>query len=274
VSAKVAASGRRDGRAAAPEPGPRRPATYDFSHWRDLPFVSCQCITYGRTTLLDEAVESFLRQDYLGRKELVILNDLPSLELRFHHPEVKVINLPCRMRTIGEKRNACVAMCGGEVIFPWDDDDISLPHRISYSLQQMTNHRYFKSDRMWTWGTSGLQPGTRKALAHAMGCWSRALFDEVGGYPHMQSGQDAGIEERFKGKGRIVEETPDHCVYYIYRFADTHSYHLSSHGYGRGYQEAERFVAIRSIGGVHDIRPHWKHDYVARVARPPHPPCS
>lgn len=46
---------------------------YDFSHWSSLPRVSCQCITYGRTTLLDEAVECFLRQDYPGEKELVSL---------------------------------------------------------------------------------------------------------------------------------------------------------------------------------------------------------
>jgi len=38
--------------------------------------VSCQCITYDRVELLEEAIESFLRQDYKGEKELVILNDI------------------------------------------------------------------------------------------------------------------------------------------------------------------------------------------------------
>src|SRR6185312_11669139 len=101
---------------------------YDFAHFKELPRVSCQCITYGRTTLLDEAVESFQRQDYPGEKELVILNDFADLTLRCDAPNVKVVNVPFRMRTIGEKRNACVGFCTGTVIFPWDDDDIHLPH--------------------------------------------------------------------------------------------------------------------------------------------------
>ena len=46
----------------------------------DLPAVSCICLTYGRVALLEEAIESFLRQDYPGVKELVVLNDLD----RFH----------------------------------------------------------------------------------------------------------------------------------------------------------------------------------------------
>jgi hypothetical protein len=240
---------------------------YDLSHWPAPPRVSCQCITYGRTALLDEAVESFLRQDYRGWKELVILNDLPSLTLRFDHPQVKVVNLPARLRSIGEKRNACVALCAGDVIFPWDDDDISLPHRISYSLQQMANHRYFKPDRMWTWRSGGVFPAPKPALAHAMGCWSRELFNEVGGYPHLQSGQDAALEHRFEGRGRTVERTPLAHLFYVYRYAETASYHLSAYGYDRGYAEVARYVHERNVRGVYDIKPAWTHDYSALVAQ-------
>ena len=70
-------------------------------------------LTYGRyageeadhTVLIEEAVESFLRQDYL-RKELVILNDTPGQVIEFDHPRVKIINWPERYPTLGEKRNA------------------------------------------------------------------------------------------------------------------------------------------------------------------------
>ena len=33
------------------------------------PKVSCYCATYGRTKLLEEAIHSFLLQDYEGEKE-------------------------------------------------------------------------------------------------------------------------------------------------------------------------------------------------------------
>lgn len=247
--------------------------TYDLSHWRDPPKVSCQCVTYGRTSLLDEAVEAFLRQDYSGEKELVILNDLSELTIECDLPEVRVVNMPYRMKTIGEKRNACVALCRGDVIFPWDDDDIHLPHRISYCLQQMKNRRYFKANKLWYWRNGELSPEPKEAVAHAMGCWSTEFFDEVNGYPHIQSGQDMALEERFKGEYRHIEDTPEERIYYVYRFPGTGSYHLSSSGYGNGFQEAARFVSRKKISGVHVIRPHWKQDYLqlvadARMSRP------
>src|SRR5690349_243347 len=46
--------------------------------------VSCICATYNRPPhfqwLLEEAIESFLRQDY-AEKELIVLNDCPEQEL-------------------------------------------------------------------------------------------------------------------------------------------------------------------------------------------------
>ena len=238
---------------------------FDFSGWPTLPRVSCQCITYGRTTLLDESVESFLRQDYPGESELVILNDLPDLRLQFKHPRVRVVNLPCRLRTVGEKRNACVALCTGEVIFPWDDDDISLPHRISYSLSRMADRRYYKADRFWYWASGHIKPPPRKGVAHAMSCWAVEFFDEVGGYPHIQSGQDTGLEERFQGPDRIVEAIDSADVYYIYRFPGTHSYHLSAHGHGHGYDEAARHVDRAGMAGDYEIAPTWRQDYLQLV---------
>ena len=107
--------------------------------------ISCYCITYDRTELLEETIESFHRQDYKEEKELVILNDCAEQILEYNHPEVHIINTPKRFRTIGEKRNACIAMCSGDVIFPWDDDDISLPWRISLSLKYKDKHPYFKN---------------------------------------------------------------------------------------------------------------------------------
>ena len=96
-----------------------------------LPFVSCYCPTYGRPRLLEEAIESFLRQDYTGAKELVVLNDHVEQQLIFDHPEVRIINSGERIVPVARKFNECVDLCNGEVLFPWDDDDIYLPWKIS-----------------------------------------------------------------------------------------------------------------------------------------------
>lgn len=240
-----------------------RNRAYNLSHWPRMPKVSCQCITYGRPHLLNEAVESFLRQDYTGEKELIILNDHPEVLIEpFNHSEVKVFNVGSRFRSIGEKRNACCALSNGQVIFPWDDDDISLPWRISFTLEQMKNLHYMKPDKLWYWSNGTLS--IRKAVAHAMGAWSRELFDKVRGYPHIQSGQDQGIENLFGATGkREVVSVGAADVFYIYRFPGTGSYHLSTYGYGKGLTDAEQYVARHVKPGRHPINPQWKQDYVS-----------
>src|SRR6185437_12376322 len=91
------------------------------------PGVSCLCLTYGRPRLLEESVESFLRQDWPGPKELVILNDHPEQPIVFEHPEVFVCNVGRRLRSLGEKRNLSVALARHDNLLVWDDDDIYLP---------------------------------------------------------------------------------------------------------------------------------------------------
>ncbi|QDT40358.1 Glycosyl transferase family 2 [Gimesia alba] len=239
-----------------------KPRAYDFSHWPVLPKASCQCITYGRPELLNEAIESFLRQDYQGEKELIILNDHSDiLYEEFDHPEIHVFNIKQRFQSIGEKRNACCGLCTGDVIFPWDDDDISLPWRISYSIEQMKNCSYYKPDRLWYWNKGSIR--VSKTMAHGMGAWSRTLFDEVQGYPHIQSGQDQAIEKLFQKTGkRNVPEINEKDIFYIYRFPGTGSYHLSSFGYGNGLKGAEEFVSQKVRSGIYKIDPQWKQNYV------------
>jgi len=253
---------------------------YNFDQWNGkLPKVSCQCLTYARTDLLDEAVESFLRQDYPGEKELVILNDYDQLEIRSDIPNVKVINLPYRMRTIGEKRNACVAMCDGDIIFPWDDDDIHLPHRISYSIEHMTNHHYYKPDKSWVWDNGVIRYKT--LVAPSMGAWSKTFFDDVRGYPPINCGEDQAIENAFHSMDaktlrrienkdelgfsprRAVQDIPVKDIFYIYRFNGTKSYHLSCWGWNDiGFQKAAEFASKYKIEGIHEISPHWSQDFI------------
>ena len=86
----------------------RRKGEQRLSAWKTRPAVSCFCLTYGRPELLEEAIFSFLQQDYAGPKEMIVLNDYADQVLTFDHPEVQVVNVPRRFRTLGEKMNAAV----------------------------------------------------------------------------------------------------------------------------------------------------------------------
>ena len=55
--------------------------------------ISVLTLTYQRHHILEEAIESFLRQDFSGESEMVIINDSPIVEYVFEHPKIRIINL-------------------------------------------------------------------------------------------------------------------------------------------------------------------------------------
>jgi len=128
-----------------------------------LPGISCICVTYARPHLLEEAIHSFLLQDYAGAKELIVLNDYTPQILEFEHPEVEIINLPYRFRTVGEKMNAAVSMARYDLICLWDDDDIVLPHRLALAGQRVTT-QLFRSNFAWKWDGGELSGPMRSAF--------------------------------------------------------------------------------------------------------------
>lgn len=243
------------------------------------PAVSCICLTYGRPQVLEEAIYAFLLQDYAGRKELLVLNDYEGQTLAFDHPEVQVINVPKRFRTVGEKMNAAVALASHNLLFVWDDDDIYLPHRLTFSLAHFDPRQgFFKPDKAWFWN-DGVLSGPTQNLFHVGSCWSRRLFDAVRGYVAEGTGYDLVFEERlaqqFPGSTKPYAIQPQE-IYYLYRWGGTGSYHMSQFGDLKpgenvGHQEVESFVQHRASRGeiqLGDIplQPSWKTDYRQLVA--------
>lgn len=255
-----------------------KPLSETASRWaRQLnapPPVSCICPTYGRVELLEEAIESFLRQDYPGQKELIVLNDYAEQTLIFDHPEVRVINLPTRFQSVGEKYKAAAALASHDLIFVWHDDDIYLPHRLSYTVAQLTPETgFFKAEQGWLWNAGVLTPSTAQLL-HGGSCWRRSLFNQVQGYPHIDQGYDRGFEALCRADApaalTIAPIKPaEH--YYIYRQAGTGSYHLRTQG--KEAQSASRIVDYITRQAWHHViptgeiqlQPQWKHEYTALV---------
>jgi glycosyltransferase involved in cell wall biosynthesis len=238
------------------------------------PAVSCICLTYGRPELLEEAIHSFLVQDYAGPKELIVLNDYAGQSLTFDHADVQVINVNKRFRTVGEKMNAAVALASHDLLFVWDDDDVYLPHRLSFSVSKFDRQKgFFKPDKAWYW-ENGKLSGPAKNIFHSGSCWSRDLFDAVAGYAAEGTGYDLifehRLEEQFPGSVAAYDIRPEE-VYYLYRWSGTGSYHMSAFGdyapgENVGHDQVEAFVEQRVNRGeirqgTIPLRPHWKSDY-------------
>lgn len=225
------------------------------------PKVSCTCEMYGRVAVLEEALACFLRQDCAGEKELIILNDLASQELVFDHPEVRIVNIKDRYPTFGEKRNATVELATGDVIFPWSDDDLFLPWRISMSIKRMGGRQFWKPDKHWYW-TRGKTPELKVGdRAHGMACFTKNFYQEVGGCPACGVGEDRLLEERMKTTNQTAPVQVND-IFYIYRWGFG-GYHLSSEGRGTsGFPQADAWVKEHGRTGRIELQPHWNENYV------------
>lgn len=228
--------------------------------------VSCLCLTYGRPALLEEAVESFLRQRWRGPKELVVVNDHPRQQLFCEHPEVRIFNLPWRLPTLGGKRNLSVLLARFEYLLLWDDDDIHLPWRIEETMRVLPGRGYFKCPEVWFMRAGELEGSfAPNDLFHHGACaYTKSLFERAGGYGGLNGGEDQDFERRLRRDPSLAElcrptRLPAERLYYIRRWGHG-SYHAS------GCLDLGR-LAPSVEPGARRLRPHWKQDYCREVRR-------
>lgn len=234
-----------------------------YQHQSTLPKVSCMCVTYGRTSVVDEVVHSFLLQDYPGEKELIILNDLDGLELKGDFPNVIIYNEKERYKSLGLKTNECIRRCSGEIIMIWDDDDISLANRISVTVNGIKNRGFFKPSRTLFYTGDKMTLET-KNIPTCSAAYTKEAWEEVGGFPDIDSGLDQVFEQRLAAQGLYdLQFIEDEATSFIYRWFVVPGYHTSAFGWGKGKEEATKYVKDNKIKGIHHIKPHWKEDYFA-----------
>lgn len=236
------------------------------------PKVSCYCATYGRVKLLEEAIYSFLMQDYDGEKELVILNDFSDQTLFFDHPEIKIINTKERITPLSKKFNDCISYCSGEYIFVWEDDDIYLPWKISLSIKKINKNGIFHTGNAFIeHGKNNLQQCSN--LHHSSLCMKSDCWKDIGYYEVLETDQcdlDVNIFNKISKKYGYIHQTvnPEE-IFYIYRFGSSQDYHGSQFGaskknisdYAQKYVEDKIKKNKEPIGDIL-LNPNWKYDYL------------
>jgi glycosyltransferase involved in cell wall biosynthesis len=178
----------------------------------------------------------FLDQDYAA-KELVILNDCCGQTFQSNFPNIRVINTATRFRTLGEKRNACIEAARGDFVAIWDDDDVYLPWRLSYSMQELRRWRtdfYRPAEFLAYWGESDLHDNQTvpEWMNHPTVLLRRSLWERVGGYPAMDVGEDAEFFARvheYLGKEFIKYDLARQDRFMILRGASQYQ-HMSIDG--------------------------------------------
>ena len=227
--------------------------------------ISAKCITYGRVELLEEALYSYLNQDFKGECELVIVNDYPLQTLIFEHPHVKIFNLNQTFETIGEKDNFAVSKCNGDIIAVWDDDDIALPCHLS------NIEKWFKDCDLLHWKRGGFlnyDQFSIESIGNSGIVYSKKIWEK---YLHakMNAGYDVIFTDKIHSSERVVNACPEK-IGWIYRWGGT-SYHMSGEGADTPerpnvilrhseYIEQQRQNGLIPTGEIY-LKPHWNINY-------------
>lgn len=235
------------------------------------PLVTCLLPVFNRYPahghLVEEAVESFLRQDW-PRKELILCNDTPGQELVFDHNEVRVFNRTDRFERLALKLRWMIEQASGGLLCRWDDDDISLPWRLSVSVEQLGDALEWHPCNYWYTPASGPQMDVRHGNDHIQAIWRRELLAKIpGGYPDVAwSGYEdqafAGALRSIGMHGAATFLRPEQ-MYYLYRWGVSPT-HLSGTGGEAKMQAFYQQLGQQPIAaGPFEIVPHWRRDYVA-----------
>jgi hypothetical protein len=238
----------------------------------EYPFISCKCITYGRVDTLEEAIQSFLLQEYPGKKELIIVNDYPLQKLVYDHPEIKIYNMDETFPTIGDKENYAINLCSGDLIAVWDDDDVALSNHLSNIA------KFWKPDTNllhWQNGVFYNEPKITElmALGNSGIVYSKRAWEEIGRSPIENAGGDMTLVVALHNLGRekvVLADPPNEECSWFYMWGGR-GYHQS----GLGTDTADRPNVIQRhsdyvenlrrkgqipTGDVH-LKPHWNKDY-------------
>jgi hypothetical protein len=162
-----------------------------------------------------------------------------------------------------------------EVVTFWDDDDIYLPHRLSYGVELLQNRLAVSEAREWRMGLDhplsltlrGVRPFGAMTLL-------RSAIERVGGFPPLERNQVCFMVAELV-RARLLHDLPPtpRCPSTIYRLhAKVARAHVTDAPGGDDQAAVRNFfvhatAAALASGdepaGLIDIRPGWQHDYVA-----------
>jgi len=237
---------------------------------KDFKPATCICPTYGRRNQLNEAVYSFLNQDYKGEKELLIVNDHPDVQYVFKHPEVRIINCSERFESLGEKLNYLFEQSTYEWVINWPDDDIQFSWAVSFQMAQIAEKpkQLFVPQGYFSL-TNGGKPfrGGIRNLKKPLYIWGKGhlpglisctkkAWKIVGGYSHIDRAEDIHFVMDLKRRGFFSGFCP---------LKPSESYYIWRWNCGWIQMSKNRVRWESNDKGHFKIEPQWYRDYPKEV---------
>ena len=223
--------------------------------------IAAVCCTFLRPKQLGWLIKCFVEQDYPAeRRELLVLDDAGQYENQ-QGDRWRLVSINRRFRSLGEKRNAAVGLTSPDVeaLAVWDDDDLYLPWALSASVRALSTAAWSRPSLVLHEQSDGkLRQHRTGGLFHGGWAYTREAFQEAGGYPAINNGEDQAFARRLR-RAKTTEADPCQLGYrpfYIYQWGAGAGYHLSGMG-PEGYQK----LAVQSAWKEQILEIGWPRDY-------------
>ncbi|KZS48873.1 hypothetical protein AWU65_24530 [Paenibacillus glucanolyticus] len=234
--------------------------------------ISVLTLTYQRHHLLEEAIESFLRQDFTGESEMLIINDSSKVEYVFNHPNIRIVNVKERFTSIGKKLEFGFSQCKYNYIYRLDDDDLMLPWALSHTWNDTITHpgyEIYRSDGHYCFEHNkfkGIFNNVNTGNVYTKNYLSRIEI------PESSFGEDYTMT--FNNNAKIYQ-SPRGQKTMIYRWG-MNTYHISAMG-GKISESVRREwtdLIVKNIAkerntsveeGVLMLHPHFQEEYYQQI---------
>jgi glycosyltransferase involved in cell wall biosynthesis len=223
-------------------------------------------MTYQRHHILEEAVYSFLQQNY-DDTEMLILNDSPDVKYHYKHPKIRIINHQTRFPSLLEKLEYGFSQSRGKFVYRLDDDDLLTPNALQlvrgyiesnpgYDVYRCQNHYNFLDNR-YNGIVSNINNGN---------CYDQEYIKRFDFNRSCSFGEDVLLT--FNPTARIYNgDTGRYSM--IYRWG-MKTYHIS--GFGdippeQANQKVDKFIHTYcnyAYGDV-ELNPHFLEDYYQKL---------
>lgn len=217
--------------------------------------ISVLTLTYQRHHILEEAIQSYLLQQY-GPSEMVVINDSADVQYVFNHPNVRIINHPIRFTSVGKKLEWGYKQCKFENIYRLDDDDLLAPRALSIVEQEIREHpgydiyrskeHYLLSENIYKGLHGSINNGN---------VYTKHYLDSIK-FPNVSGDEDMYIT--FRNNAKIYEYDRPTMVY---RWG-MGTYHISGMGiHPPNMIQMRTDRLVEKEKGVIDLTPKFNKDY-------------
>ena len=224
--------------------------------------ISVLTLTYKRYHILEEAIQSFLIQDYSGESEMVIINDAPDVEYVYNHPRIRIINCKKRFSSIAAKLEYGYKLCNYEFIYRLDDDDLLSPWALNLTREYILNnpdYEVYRSDKHYSFVNNKFN--SENGNVNNGNTYTKKYLDRIE-FPNISFSEDVMIT--FGNNSKVVS-VPSERHTMIYRWGSD-TYHISGLG---NIKNDEAFKKIDQIVleemGIIRLNPHFNYDYYSQL---------